>query len=498
MIPTREERINATGRIEYFYKVDHPKKKKPTFPIARYTYVDQEGYSAWCGAYEKLRADGLNHETSIQAVEHALRVATGLVVDPPPPPPPTVQPRTGIVRLVNRGFVDDGGPFLGTIFTDMSALRLFESDRARHDRNCVEMVKRGATAARILGMVGWPGRMIDPRRADYLDLLRGCIQARYALGLRTELTMFADCHVLGLSMASRRTHAQKVANGLKGLEHMLLFIEGSNEPGVSNYNGPWTIAQLIEIGQIVKAELPNVLYACGAPFTEPDGGTTWDDGAYNLMGHGADLVTPHFDRDTSKHDAQYRPIRQCIEGQNYGFPYSNNEPIGPGASVASERNAGRLRAAATFTWIARGAGYCYHTDAGIGARSDEDIAHQPGADAVFDGARILAGDAPTFSFSNWHRAENVWETLDGSLSDHDLNGRGTMRTICGVRGNRVQAQCLLVAAGATLRARQAMTLNVWRGLDTGPYQHVDTITVARGQTYEVKPCVDTVFEGVLL
>ncbi len=486
---TQPEYDDWTARLRYYYDVDSPKVR----PLRPATKLDTVGEVEWNANYRTLRDGGMPHEQAAQKLLNDI-----WAIEHPTPAPPVVA-RPGVVKLKNRGFVDDAGPFCAAVFTDMSALRLFEQFRVRHDQNGREMFARGADAGRILGMVGWPGREINPRRADYTDLLRECIKARYAQGLRTELTMFADCHVLGMAMPERRTHAQKTAKALKGLEHMLLFIEGCNEPGVSNYNGPWTLAELIEIGRIVKAELPNVLYACGAPFTPPDGGTTWDDASYQKLGNGADLTTPHFDRDISKHDSVYRPIRQTIDGQNYGYPFSNNEPIGVDSSVASEKNPGRLRAAATFSWVSRGAEYCYHTAAGVGVNNDQLIAAQPGADVVFDAKRILSGDAPQFSFSNWHWAENVWETVDGSLSDKALSGRGTMRTISGVHADgRVQTSVLLVTAGATLKARKAMELDVWKGGESGPYQKIDHIKVTTGQTYELHTCVDTIFVGKLL
>jgi hypothetical protein len=199
--------------------------------------------------------------------------------------------RPGGVRLENRGYVDDDGPFLSCDYTDMSALRLYEHDNARYVENCREMRARGATAHRILGMVGWPGREIDARRPDLAELTRATIQTSYGLGLRTRFTMFADLNVLPshsnpsrpMAMPERREHARAMARDLRGITHMLEAIEVCNEPGHTQYNGPWTPEQMVEIARIIKAELPQVLVGCGAPWGDPHSATNWTEENYRAL-----------------------------------------------------------------------------------------------------------------------------------------------------------------------------------------------------------------------
>jgi hypothetical protein len=340
-----------------------------------------------------------------------------------------VPAREGVVSLERFTFRDDAGSFLSCDFTDMSALRLYEQDRGRYEENCRQMRNYGATSHRVLGMVGWQGREIDPRRRDIVDLTRATIVRGYELGVRARFTMFADCNVLQMGMPERRSHAEKIARGLVGLEHMIESIEVCNEPGNERYNGPWTPAQLVEIGTIIQGILP-VPIGCGAPWGNPSSATLWTDENYRaLMDRGMLLAYPHFDRDVWKHDGQWRPIRQPWEAYLMGYPFVNSE----------ERSPGRLRAAATFTWMSKGASYCYHTRAGIGIDSDQLIASEPGAADVFDGARLLAPDTPAFSAHNWHWSSNPWETVDGSLSDQPSpeTSRGSLRTISGTNGDDV-------------------------------------------------------------
>lgn len=487
-LPPDHELQDVGDRLDQLYQTqaDPPR-------ALRLTAVDTLGWLRWAGDYRVLRGDGKSHAEAWAQIERA--ILTNPSFRPQPEPEP-ITARQGRVRTEGRSFVDDGGAYLSCDFTDMSALRLYEQQPDRYRANCREMRARGATTHRILGMVAWPGREIDPRRSDIVDWTRATIEAGYALGVRTRLTMFADCNKLAMRMNERREHARKMAQGLRGLEHMIESIEVCNEPGYAEFNGPWTPEELVEIARLIAREIDDIPVGCGAPFGGPHSATEWTDEVYEILAKDVDLAFPHFDRDTGKHDGMYRPIRQPLEAMNLGYPFVNGEPIGPGASLASEENPGRLRAAATFTWMARGAGYCYHTKPGIGVSSDGLIFEQPGADVVFDGARILAPDTVQFQCHNWHWTSNPWETLDGSLGDHHVEGRGSLRTISGTNGGRFQTQVLRVSAGCTLRARWAVQFDVYHGGEDGPYElREQGRRVNAGETIEIGRCVDTVLIG---
>lgn len=401
--------------------------------------------------------------------------------------------RPGRVTLWRRGYVDDGGPFLSCDYTDMSGLRLYEQDRARYRRNCLEMRAYGATAHRMLGMVSWPGREIDPRRSDLVALTRAAIEdSAVHGGLRTRFTLFADCGVFDLQQAERVQHAHRIGQGLQGLEPLLEAVEVCNEPG-HPVNGAWSARELLYIASVLREYLPTVVLGCGAPFGA--GITTWTEEVYRELA-ATGFVFPHFERFVGTHEGHNRPVRQPWEALNLGAPFSNGEPIGPGSSVASEEHPGLLRAAATFTWMARGASYCYHTQAGIGQVSDGFIAREPGADVVFDGARILPGDLVQFQAHNWHWASNPWMTIDGSLSDSGLDARGSIRTISATHDDgRVATQVFRVTRGCTLVARVAMSVDVYHGGETGPYHLVGHERRASGERLEIPTCVDTLLIG---
>lgn len=487
-LPPDTELTDFGHRLEALYRTqaDPPRQRDSTA-------VDVLGWMRWAGDYRVLRAQGRSHDEAWGVIERA--ILTNPSFRPQPEPEP-ITARQGRVRIEGRSFVDDGGAYLSCDFTDMSALRLFEHHADRYRANCVGMRARGATTHRILGMVAWSGREIDPRRSDIVELTRATIEAGYALGLRSRLTMFADCNKLEMRMPERREHALKMAHGLRGLEHMIESIEVCNEPGYAEFNGPWTPEQLVEVARLIAREIDDIPVGCGAPFGGPHSATEWTDEVYQILAKDVDLAFPHFDRDVRKHDGMYRPIRQPLEAMNLGYPFVNGEPIGPGASLASEDNPGRLRAAATFTWIARGAGHCYHTKPGIGASSDGLIHEQPGAAVVFAGAQLLAPDTVQFQAHNWHWDTNPWITVDGSLGDKPPeSSRGSLRTISGVNGGRVQTQVLRVTNGCQLKARWPMHVKVYYGYDTGGYVQEDEVSVRASESYEIHPCVDALLIG---
>ena len=80
----------------------------------------------------------------------------------------------------------------------------------------------------------------------------------------------------------------------------------------------------------------------------------------------ADLATWHFSRDR-RPDAGWQPVYDCWDyGDRLGFPpVISNEPIGPGSSVASEREPIKLLMAAAFGYVAKMPAYVFHSEAGV-------------------------------------------------------------------------------------------------------------------------------------
>src|SRR5688572_13357807 len=104
-----DECKNATERIEHFFEVHHPRRKRPVYPPSRRTRVDVLGYARYLSIYTARVLEGMPHEQAIQFVEREMRRATGLV----PPTGPHPDPLQGPVRLLNNGLhgaADATGP----------------------------------------------------------------------------------------------------------------------------------------------------------------------------------------------------------------------------------------------------------------------------------------------------------------------------------------------------------------------------------------------------
>src|SRR5690606_6587502 len=98
------------------------------------------------------------------------------------------------------------------------------------------------------------------------------------------------------------------------------------------------------------------------------------------------------------------------------IPASNNEPIGPGSSVASDRDELRLVLAAVTSYISQFPMYVYHSRAGIGLNhgscdslntcdlgGDKDISQMPASRSFKAMTQYLPPD-----IMNWGRHNHYW------------------------------------------------------------------------------------------
>jgi len=309
----------------------------------------------------------------------------------PVPPPPIFEyvGRTGPVRAIGSSFADDQGEFnaLGTSL--FWALWGERNDPAKLDRNLAFARAQGLDYIRILGMVGsgmWADRRIDPKAADYwttVDALFGRL-ARH--GLRAQVTVFADADAMMPDREDRRAFVDAWAAKAQARRERVLYLETVNEHW---QNGLADVDELRELTRRMN-ERTDVQVAASSPScgSHPEGGPDeWTPAQRDcvaqwqaIYGSGAaDLITFHFDRDVSKADGAWRPVRQPWETQYGAFStgvkrYVNAEPIGPESSVASDDDPERLTMAAVTTWLSRGAGYTLHTGAGISGGGAVDIA----------------------------------------------------------------------------------------------------------------------------
>jgi hypothetical protein len=382
----------------------------------------------------------------------------------------------GRVQLRGSSLCDDAGPFLGLGASYFQALRHARFDRARLDRNLGFLASRGFNYVRILSMVNWDGLEIAPVTftnhaghrveawPDYWDQFREVLDRAARHGLRAEVTIFADAQHVMPARSMRQAHLEGILAAMTGREHQLLHLEVANEAWQNGFPGAPGVAELREFTQYL-ADRTDV------PVAITSNDDTSDEGIAALYrGSAADLATVHFSRDTRTAEAGWLPVRDCYRAARLPGvpPVSSNEPIGPGSSVASERDPGRLCAAAAFAYLANLPAYVFHCSAGVYAR--DRFEDTPGIDAFRHLRRLLPPDvagwarndgreasAPFTAFCNG-QPDRYWPEVSGATN-------GCHRNIGSTRGG--DFVCLpmgVLRGGVTLEARRPVQVRVFNPL----------------------------------
>ena len=322
-----------------------------------------------------------------------------------------IPPEPGRVALLGNSLADGTGPFLGLGITYFSALRLARTDRPRLLSELELLRARGFRYVRILSMVGWnsswQGIEIAPVAftsqngtpvaawPDYWQQFRELIDLVHEHGMRTQVTIFADAQLMPEKPA-RIEHMRLLLENLAGREHKVILLEIANEAWQNGFPGDQGIADLREFGKYL-ADRTSILVALSAPL----GGT--NEALTDLYaGSAADIATEHFTRDLGTAEGGWLPVRECWRAELASGvpPVSSNEPIGPGSSVAEEREPIRLAMAAVFAWGANLPMYVFHPRAGI--RSLEPFQGQPGIDSFLHAIALLPPD-----LASWVRNDGL-------------------------------------------------------------------------------------------
>jgi hypothetical protein len=309
------------------------------------------------------------------------------------------------VRVVGHSLVDDRGPFLGLGVSYFTALWRCRHDRQRLESDLAFLSRQGFNYYRMLSMAGWypawegreiapvsftrrDGKRIDAWR-DYWQQFRELIDLAYdRYGMRTQITLFADAQLMP-GRAARIAHMDRLLREVvSGREHRIILIEVANEAWQNGFPGAQGNADLREFTRYLaqRTEIPIATTSNHEqPFAE-----LYADSA-------ADIATWHFSRDRRVDDG-WKPVYDCWDlGDLPGFPpVSSNEPIGPGASVASETEPTRLVMAAAFAYVAKLPMYVFHCEAGVFGKSR--FEETPGVDRYRHLRNTLPADLP-----NWTR-----------------------------------------------------------------------------------------------
>jgi hypothetical protein len=376
--------------------------------------------------------------------------------------------RAGRVRLDGRSLADDGGAFNALGASLFYGAWAFKHDRPRLERNLATLARHGFDYVRVLGVVGdpnrpdsWDGRESDWRDPDYAKTIAGLTDLAYdAYGLRVEWTLVGDGQKVIPDRADRFRLADTFLAMSRGREHKIVHFEVANEAWQNGFAGAGGERQLRELTKYLN-DRTDVLVAASAGADAAQGERLYAGGV-------ADVATVHFDRDVSKADGHWRPVRQPWGHQFSGLPVgSNNEPIGPGSSVAAEDDPVKLVAAAIVTYVSGLPMYVYHSKAGI--RGHDEMSDMPGVGAFAHLKKIVPHDLASWSPKNAHWPDSPFRMYardrDGVLVADQARtdvagGTGAVRVYAAVNGDDFFVVPFGVEGGVVLEPRRRSEFEV--------------------------------------
>ena len=370
--------------------------------------------------------------------------------------------RPGVPRAAGRVVLDDAGPYNPVGATLFWGVWGWKHDRARTRQNLACLVatsdapvgcptQRVADYVRVLASVqgaSWADRETRADWPDYVAQLRDFITTAYnEYGLRTEVTVIGggDPNPLGV--------ADKVAQALSGIPHMVQHVEGANELNLPDNS---IIRDILQRMKNVGIELVAPYSPTGGEFPAIKDIVT---ATFATMG------TAHPDRSMTcpPDDCDWRQARKgWSEGNFLPYPTSINEPVGPQSSVAENWSPLQLAMMRATGIISGTSMFVTHVGPGIRGGGAADIARGRNANfwelphfAEISTAIKKLGDLLPGDVANWQAfnqgwagnplsADNFW--TDGG--DHGVvrmyvasNGPGIAAVLLGVK-NFVRVKAL--------------------------------------------------------
>jgi hypothetical protein len=410
--------------------------------------------------------------------------------------------RAGIVRLVNRTFADDQGPFLGVGTTLFWAHWGFIHDRPKLEAH-LKFLSGKVDYIRIIVVCWWPERTVTIQDALARDSLRGLADLAYdKYGIRLEPTLFSGD---GRSTASEREAiVRHVAAQLKDRGHKIQHYEIANEGWNTGFGNK--LPEIKRLADLLRELTPNAVATTALPVT-PDGSGVRD----WYAGSQANLATVHLDRNVNEAGGAWRPVHQAGSvPPAWPGAWTSNEPIGPRSSVASEESPLRLTMSAAMTWLANGAGYVLHTGAGQTAGASYDRARNreptlmavPNLAAAFAGIQavrsLLPADLPNWSFQdiNGHAGQRHPFVTSPHLEEAQTR-RLMLGAMAAVNGKRFVLMPLVVREAVPLVATAAMSFTVHDPMK-GSAPPLHTVKLQAGETWRLSPTDAVVIVGQFL
>jgi hypothetical protein len=338
-------------------------------------------------------------------------MATNLLLLDVAPAPVRPQP-AGLLRPEGRGVRDDGGRrrLLGvSLFWAVSGFK-FERDRLFKN---LDWAAERVDFVRILGDVtDWdtqtpPGTNIDATWPDYEEMLAGTLEAIATRGMRTAIACVGGGHNDPLAIGRR------IANVCTSRRAWLAYLEACNE---ADAHGKITEADLVALGQLLRASMPDVLIALSRP--KPTGDSDGRDRMKELMREvGGPMVFPnHTDRKDG--DRDWRKVRQCYDFEQYE-PWPASDQEGPPVQSVDGFNSPLQHAIKAFLAHMAGAPfYVVHLGAGTKGVPNPAVGRPanlyevPEADPIIRAVRLAQALCPA-------DLEN-WRVVNNGRNDHPL------------------------------------------------------------------------------
>lgn len=413
---------------------------------------------------------------------------------------PSVRRRAGIVRLNDHVFRDDDGPYLAVGATLFWAAWGYQHDRDRLEQNLRFLARHRVDYIRVLGTVGpggWAERTVLQDAPGYEAAIAGLTDLAYdKYGLRVEWTLIGGSSSTD-TPDERSGLVEKFIVMARGREHKIQHFEVGNELGSTQAG--ITLPEIRELGRRLRAGTPNIV-ALTTPFDEAALRQLYD-------GSTANLLTIHLDRSQSGDGGPWRPVRQPWAVQfTWKGAWSNNEPIGPGSSVATDADPLRLAMGAAMTWLCGGASYVLHSGAGIRGQPDvhpiagfrpANVWEVHNIEAILSGIMTVRSLLPA-SIPNWTRHNSnpgfAGYPFDVTRLLPILARDGLLRSFAATNEGRLVMMPLVAREPIPYTTRHAMTLTVHDPL-TGAVR--DEVMLRAGQTYTLPPTAAAVIVGRL-
>jgi hypothetical protein len=351
---------------------------------------------------------------------------------------------------------DDAGPSIPLGASLFWAVWGYQNDKTRLEQTLDYLKHHGVDYVRVLAAVGpsgaWEDRMADPTSPQWPAAIAGVTDLVYQYGLRIEWTIFGGLDKTP-TVASRRKVVDDIIAMSKGREKKIMFWEVANEAASNGWSDK--VSELASLTKYLRTKTPSITIAA------PTCGKTGCDQTFYTDAD-ATIRTAHLSRSQGGEGGVWRPVRQPWEMLlcQAPKPWTNNEPIGPGSSVASDDDPLRLTMTLVTTAISGGATYVYHSRPGIrgGGRGDmvrggpADWWEVKNVEKTFAGLNAVRKVLPP-KLANWKQHNCNSHFPDRPFVCDDAT---QLRTYCATSGQDVICAPLLIEGSTRYVARRAI------------------------------------------